>query len=205
MPNTSSARRTLLLGLSSAALMAGCGGIPLRSLPRLARLSKQLLDADPAEFGIAVQLDVRMAPPPQAHPWLLLKLTPRKAGSFDPVDARLPLRAGPPSGGLQGLDPAPRGRRWLVYSLPPETQAELRRVQAQIRQARPSPGEDRGGSLSIGIEQNDLATAMADPALVNTSWQTWVQTHRSEGFFMLWEGTPAQLLAQARTAPPTPR
>ena len=84
-----------------------------------------------------------------------------------------------------------RGRRWLVYSLPPATQAELLRVQTMVRQAQAQPGYQRGGTLSLGVEQKELA--VNDPALAHTRWSTWMQVRRSEGFFEVWNGTTAQV------------
>ncbi|MBE0586725.1 MAG: hypothetical protein IH617_01625, partial [Hydrogenophaga sp.] len=42
--------------LALSAALVGCGGIPLRSLPRLVHLSESLLEAHPAEFMVALQV-----------------------------------------------------------------------------------------------------------------------------------------------------
>ena len=189
-------RRSLLL--STAALLTACGGIPLSAIPRLTQLSGQLLEANPAHFMVAVQADARIAPPPGAAPQLLIQLKPKVAGAFEPVDRKLPLTLTTSSVATLGLDAPGPGRRWLVYSLPPATQAELQRVQATVKQAQAQPGYQRGGSLSIGIEQKDLA--MTDPALDHTRWSTWIQVRQSEGFFEMWDGTPAQIRKMAADA-----
>ena len=189
-------RRSLLL--SAAALLTACGGIPLSAIPRLTQLSGQLLEANPAHFMVAVQADARIVPQPGAAPQLLIQLKPKVAGAFEPVDRKLPLTLTTSSVATLGLDAPGTGRRWLVYSLPPATQAELQRVQAAVRQAQAQPGYQRGGSLSIGIEQKDLA--MTDPALDHTRWSTWVQVRQSEGFFEMWNGTPAQIRKMAADA-----
>lgn len=186
------------LGASALLALGACGGIPLRTLPRLAQLSGQLLDADPAEVIMALQVDARLAPPPGAMAWLQVRLTPHQPAAFTPVDARLPLAMSQHAGAVSGLDPAPRGRRWLIYSLPEPTQAELRRVQATIRQAQQRPGNQGGGTLALGIEQQDLAHV--PPDLAHTPWQTWMQVGRADGFFLLWEGTPDKLLKAAEAA-----
>ncbi|UJW79220.1 hypothetical protein [Hydrogenophaga sp. SL48] len=182
-------RRSLVLAAGAA--LAGCGGIPLRSLPRLAQLSGQMLDANPAHFMVALQVDARLTPPAGAVPYLLLKLTPKVAGAFEPVDKKLPLAMTTTGGATLGLDAPGPGRRWLVYSLPPATQAELRRIQATVRLAQAQPGYQHGGSLAMGVEQNDLA--VADPALARTKWSTWMQIQQSEGFFEVWNGTPEDI------------
>lgn len=189
-------RRCLLL--SAVALLTACGGIPLSAIPRLSQLSGQLLEANPAHFMVAVQVDARTVPPPGAAPQLLIQLKPKVAGAFEAVDKKLPLTLTTSSVATSGLDAPGTGRRWLVYSLPPATQAELLRVQAMVKQAQAQPGYQRGGSLSIGIEQKDLV--MNDPALDHTRWSTWVQVKQSEGFFEMWNGTPAQIRKLAADA-----
>lgn len=171
--------------------LAGCSGVPLRSLPRLVQLSESLLEANPAEFMVALQVDARLVPPPGAVPRLLVKLTPRDPGAFDPIDKKLPLQLAVASSATLGLKAPPAGRRWLLYSMPPDTQAELRRVQTLVRQAQAAPEKNRGGSLSVGVEQHSLAAS--DPALSRTRWDTWLQVRQSEGFFEVWSGTPEQL------------
>ena len=189
-PLPSLTRRSLVLAAGAA--LAACGGIPLRSLPRLMQLSGQMLDANPAHFMVALQVDARLTPPAGAVPYLLLKLTPKVAGAFEPVDKKLPLAMSSTGGATLGLDAPGPGRRWLVYSLPPATQAELQKVQAMVKLAQAQPGYQRGGSLAMGVEQNDLA--VTDPALARTRWSTWMQVKQSEGFFEVWNGTPEEIM-----------
>lgn len=188
-------RRSLLL--SAVAALAACGGIPLTSLPRLAQLSGQLLEADPAQFMVALQIDARVVPPAAAVPQLHIQLKPKVEGAFAPVDKKLPLAMTTATSGTLGLDAPGPGRRWLVYSLPPATQVELQRVQTMVRQAQAQPGYQRGGTLALGVEQNDLA--VTDPALAGTKWSTWMQVRRSDGFFEVWNGTPAEIRRLAET------
>jgi hypothetical protein len=187
-------QRRHLLWASLAALTA-CGGVPLRSIPRLMSLSGTLLDANPAEFLVALQVDARIAPPATAVPLLSIQLTPKVVGAFEPVDKKLPLQLAAPSTAATGLQPAPAGRRWLVYGLPPATQAELSRIQNMVRHAQAQPGYQKGGQLSLGIEQTELA--LTNPQLANTRWATWLQVKKVEGYFEIWSGTPAQILALA--------
>lgn len=171
--------------------LAGCSGVPIRSLPRLMQMQSDVLDMQPAEFMVALQVDQRLVPPAGAVPLLLIKVVPRATGAFEPVDKKLPLQLAVASQSTLGLDAPPAGRRWLIYSLPAATQAELRRIQGLIRQARALPNNRGSGSLSVGVEQDSLA--VTEPALVNTRWETWLQTKQRDGFFEIWTGTPAQL------------
>lgn len=192
--------KRVLFSFALCAALAGCGGVPLRALPRLAQLSSSLLVASPAEFMVALQVDARLTPPPGAVPLLVLKLTPKVAGAFEPIDKKLPMQLAVVSGATLGLGTPATGRRWLIYSLPPATQAELQRVQTTVRQAQAAPGYQRGGNLAMGVEQDSLVTT--DPTLARTRWDTWLQVKRSEGFFEVWSGTLAELQKLSARNPP---
>ena len=182
-------------------LLGACGGVPLRSVPRLLQLQGQLLEADPAEFMVALQVDARLTPPPGAVPLLVIKLTPREPGAFTAIDKKLPLQLAVASGATLGLESPPAGRRWLLYSMPAATQSELRHVQDTIRRAKAAAQGSAAGSLSVGVEQESMAAAVTDPALANTRWDTWLQTRQSDGFFEAWSGTPAQMKKMAAKNP----
>jgi hypothetical protein len=187
----------MLFWIALACFVVSCGGIPLRSLPRLAKLPEQLLDADPSEFMLAVQVDARMTPPAGAVPTLQIAIKPATAGTFDPVDKNLPMRFSIASSNSLGLATPPANRRWLIYSLPPESQAELQRLQVFFRDRKAKGGGNSGGSLSVGIRQEGMA--VQDPALAQTKWETWLQTRKQEGFFELWSGTIADLRKASKT------
>jgi hypothetical protein len=179
-----------------AATLAGCGGIPLRSMPQLMALPGRLLDANPAEFMLAIQADARMTPPPGAVPVLHLAIRPREAGAFEPVELALPMRLAVSSDNADGLARVPAQRRWFLYSFPPESQAELVRVRDQFKRVQEQQKGKGGGSVSIGIAQEGVAAR--DPALADTRWESWLRTSRKDGFFELWSGTVAELLNQAK-------
>lgn len=170
--------------------LTACGGVPLRSVPRLLQLQSQLLEANPAEFMVALQVDVRLTPPPGAAPMLVIKVTPREPGAFQAIDKKLALQLAVASGATLGLESPPAGRRWLIYSLPVATQTELRQIQDTIKRAKAGA---QSGSLSLGVEQDSMAAAVTEPVLANTRWDTWLQTRKSDGFFEAWSGTPAQM------------
>ena len=197
---TNSFMKRLLVSLivfGACLAITACTGVPLRSVPRLMQLNQQLMDANPAEFMVALQVDARMVPPLGAVPLLQLKITPREAGTFEVIDKKLPLQLEVASISTQGLDAPGSGRRWLIYSLPAASQAELKQIQAFIKTARASQ-QPKGGSLSVGVEQDSLI--VRDPSLSNTRWETWLQTAQREGFYEVWSGTPAQLLKMTADA-----
>jgi hypothetical protein len=187
-----------LLLCATLAAMTACGGIPLRSLPRLMQMQNELLDMSPAEFMVALQVDARLVPPAGAVPLLVIKLEPRQPGAFEAVDKKLPLQVSVASVATLGLAAPPAGRRWLIYSMPPATQAEMQRIQGVMLRAKAMPNNQGGGSLGVGVAQDSLA--VTEPALANTRWDTWLQTKQRDGFFEAWVGTPAQIQAMAGKA-----
>jgi len=174
-------------------------GVPLRSLPRLMQLPKELLDANPGELMVALQVDARMTPPAGAVPLLSIKLAPREPGGFEPIDKQLPMQVSVATSSTLGLEAPGAGRRWLLYSLPAATQLELARIQGVMQRARAESQGKVGGTLSVGVAQDSLA--VTDPALAHTRWETWLQTRRRDGFFEVWSGTPAQLQKSAAAKP----
>ena len=173
-------RRTITL-LSVTALLSACMGIPLTSVPRLLKLPDQLLTLNPAEFKVAVQLDDRMSPPAGSSPTLDISIHPKNPGDYAPVDRKIPMQLSVSNGVALGLDRADSGRRWLLYSFPASSQAELAAIQTQF---------------TVGISQDSMV--LPDNKLDGTRWETWLQTEAKDGFFELWSGTVAQIKAQAK-------
>ena len=171
-------------GLLLGSALPGCGGVPLKALPRLMQMPNQLLGANPDEFRVALQVDARLAPPAGAAPLLTVQLRPKDPAAFAAIDQKLPMQLTVTSAAAQGLDAPPNGRRWLIYSLPPASQAELRRVQSLVLEAKARPGYQGGGTLGLGVEQD---------ALARTRWETWVQVSRADGFLEVWSGTPEEI------------
>lgn len=180
-----------LLGLLNA-----CGGIPLRSLPKLVSLQDDLLKANPAEFMVAIQADARMVPPTDAAPILLLTIKPSQLNAFEIIDRKIPMQFTVTSAKTLGLAAPSGDRRWLIYQLPGQSQAELLSIQNSFKRIQAQARGKGGGSISVGIAQEGVAAR--NPLLANTRWESWIQTSRQEGFYELWSGTVAELLKQAK-------
>ncbi len=190
--------RTALILLCGLLTLAACGGIPLHSLPRLMKLQSELLAANPSEFMLAIEVDARLTPPAGAAPILQIDVRPAEIGSFEPIVRKLPMRFSMATANSLGLATPSAHRRWLIYSLPPESQAELARIQAFFRHRGSDTSNKKGGTLSVGIAQEGVATN--DPALAATRWESWLQVSHREGFFELWSGSVQELLQQAKAA-----
>ncbi len=191
----------LLFAVSFLAMLLGCMGIPLRSLPRLVKLPDQLLTLNPADFMLAIQTDTRMLPPTGAVPTLDVTIRPKNVGDYAAVDKKIPMQLSVSNGVSLGLDSAPAGRRWLVYSFPVASQTELAALQTtfkRIKAENDAKGSKGGGNLTVGIAQQNVATA--DVTLDYTRWESWLQTSAKDGFFELWSGTVKDIKAQAKAA-----
>ena len=191
---------TFILVACLIALLSACSGIPIRSIPRLAKLlTGELLTINPAEFKLAIQADSRMVPPVGGVPTLNIVIAPKNAGDFEAVDKKIPLQLSVSSGAHFGLDAAPAGRRWLVYSFPATSQAELAGIQTtfkRIKADNDAKGKKGGGTFSVGIADENIA--MPDSALNNTRWETWLQTTSKDGFYEVWSGTVGDVKAKAK-------
>ena len=197
---------SVVIGVLTCILLSACSGVPLKSIPRLLDLNSKLLDAKPREFMVAIQLDARMALPSEGTPVMEVMVEPTVPGAFEIINKKLPLRlngTGADTNTLPrtlGLEDASKGRRWLVYSLTTESQAELQRTQTTIKRLMQDkkdgngPGKG-GGRVSVGIAQESIPPR--DPAFANIRWESWLQTRQSEGFFEFWSGTVGLLLKQA--------
>jgi hypothetical protein len=185
------------MGVVLSALLAACAGVPLTSVPRLIALQGELMNADPAQFMLAIQTDVRMVPAPGAVPTLNIEIRPREAGAFEALERKLPMLLNLASAPA-GLPRAGAGRRWMIYSLSPESASELARIQTYFKRLQGQRGGSSGGSLGVGIAQDGVAAD--DPSFARTEWQSWLQTSAAAGFFELWSGTIGQLKDQARAS-----
>lgn len=184
---------------SLIATLTSCSGIPVRAMPRLAKLlGGDLININPAEFKLAIQTDSRMKPPAGSAPTLNIAITPKHPSDFEKVDSKIPMQLSIVSGGYFGLEALNAGRQWLVYSFPAASQAELAAIQKTFKRIKAEnevTGKKAGGNLSLGIADENIATP--DPALNNTRWETWLQTNNKDGFYEVWNGTVADVKAKA--------
>lgn len=181
---TRSARRRALVVAAGAVALAGCAGVPLRTVARLRTVRPDdLLAADARDFGVALELDARVGIASGRAPIVDLALRPVDEGAFRPLVLVLECVVDPAAPRELGLRPARPGRHWLVYRLAEDSARDLAVAQATIRDAR-----DRKlrGTLSVGV-RNDWV-AEVHPVAVGSEASTWVRMKRSEGYFELWSG-----------------
>jgi hypothetical protein len=65
-----------------AAALIACGGIPIRSMPRLLSLQEEIITLNPSDFILAIQVDQRLAPQKNASPTLELTIRPTEPSAF---------------------------------------------------------------------------------------------------------------------------
>lgn len=189
--------RVMAVAFGVAMAVAACSGVPLRSIPQLVQLPKLMLDAQPNELRVALQVDKALVPPPGAVPVLVLKMEPKDTAnsSWQRVDRRWPLQLEVRETAPLGLPAVAADRRWLIYSLGSTAQAELRQIQDQIKAAQRDPSKRSGGTISVGVEQSSLATD--DPKLLKSKWNTYIQVSVNKGYLEIWNGTLEDLKRSA--------
>lgn len=196
-------RRTLLQALALGALpwrsVPAQAGIPASSLSRLIRLQDALADLDPGQLALAVLLDARIEPGPQAVPVLTLRVHPLSPGGFLPIDERLEMTRFSPATLPAGLEAAAGQLRWLLFVLDAPAQARFRRAQGRMRElaAEHRHGSEAQANLSIGPQ----ALLPHDPGLAQSHWETWLRSDRREGFYPVWTGTVQELAEESRALP----
>ena len=173
-------------------LLTACGGIPIRSIPRLLSLQQEIVDANPAEFMLAIQVDQSLLTPNDAEPLLLITIRPAGSAAFTPVDEKLPMYFNIADVNSLGLPTPPIGRKWLIYGLTRESQTRLSGLQTYFESLK---AQKFTGNIGIGIAQENVA--VRDLELADTEWQSWIRTSRQTGFFEIWSGTVAELLNAA--------
>jgi hypothetical protein len=169
---------------AGAVALAGCAGVPLRTVARLRTIRPHdLLAADAREFGVALELDARVKTASGRAPVVDLALRPVDDGAFRALVLVLDCVVEPAAPRELGLRAARPGGHWLVYRLADDSARDLAIAQATIRDAR-----DRKlrGTLSVGVRNDWIAEV--HPIAVGSEASTWVRMKRSEGYFELWSG-----------------
>ena len=181
---TRSTRRRALVATAGAVALAGCAGVPLRTVARLRTVRPDdLLAADAREFGVALELDARVKSASGRAPVVDMALRPIDEGVFRALVLVLECVVDTAAPHELGLRAARPGRHWLVYRLAEDSARDLAVAQATIRDAR-----DRKlrGTLSVGVRNDWIAEV--HPIAVGSEASTWVRMKRTEGYFELWSG-----------------
>lgn len=186
--------------LLAAGLLVACAGVPLSTMGYLATRGGQALEGDPAGFAVAIQHDARMPLAAEAAPELQIRIAPKEAGAFPVIDERMRMRQVALEPVALGLPAADSGMRWRVYVLKPEQVERMRAVQLEFRTRREAPGGKAGGSLSIGVGIESLASGANPPDGLRL--ESWLRLLREDGFRKLWSGSVGDLHAAARARQP---
>ncbi len=172
-------------------LFIACGGVPLKSIPKLFSVPEQLLNSDPAEFALAIGVDENIQIDSNAVPYLDVGIKPAEEGTFEPINLSLTMKLSELSSEQLSFN-ADKNYRWLLYQLTDDSAEQLREIQNFFKERKK---REEGGELSIGIKQHNIA--VDDPNLEKYSWVSWVRFSHQQSFFKLWEGTLGELKAVA--------
>ncbi len=177
--------------------LAGCMGVPIRSLPHLMSLQTEIMTANPAEMMFAVQTDATVPFPRDGAPVLILIAAPVTKDAFATLRAELPMQQMTSSNAAAlGLPTQRTGQQVRVYGFSPEAQAKIAQVRKEFTQLREQAKGKGGGTLSVGMSQEGLLTDGAQ--FERAQWESWLQMTKAKGFFALWSGTMADLRKQAK-------
>lgn len=181
--NAEATNRRRWIAVAGAAL-AGCAGVPLATMARLATLRPDdLLAADPRQVSVALDVDARVKPAAGRAPVVDLALEPVDPAAFAPLELALPSEPDPtPVRDLGLAAPAP-GRHWLVYRLTEPAARDLALAQATMRRAREAKHK---GRLSLEVRNDWIAEFY--PVARGSAASTWLRLARADGYFELWSG-----------------
>lgn len=187
-PAFAARRRALASAAGATALLAaGCAGVPIATVAKLAAFRPEtLLDADPAELRAALGADAKLRPRTGQAPQLTLAVRPAESGTFPPLDRSIALHVDDGDAVRLGLAPARPGRQWLLYRLDAQGVAALREVQELMRAARNAKPKPHRGSLTVNVRLEGVGGVA--PELRDTRLETWLRVTTADGFFKLWEG-----------------
>jgi hypothetical protein len=178
------AHRAGALVLFAALALAGCAGVPLGTMARLAAKGPDyFVDAKPAEMRVALDVDARMKSAAIKAPVLKVVLKTEGGEPGSGIVRDIPLVRDAADATLLRLPPPQAGHVWLVYGLDAAGARQMSEIQQRLRDLRAAKQK---GSLGVGVEVDGLAEAF--PQFATTELATWMQVADRDGFYKLWSG-----------------
>jgi len=144
--------RSLMLG--ACLVCAGCGSVPLTSVPQLSRIDPGT--TDPAALRLALRLPVALRPQPGG---VALQVTLRIEGEPEAVED-FALVAVQDEADLAGLPATSSGFASHAFRLEPAGSARLEQLRHRVATARAAR---RKGSLTIGVRATAFCRASSAP------------------------------------------
>jgi hypothetical protein len=177
------------VAFASLLLLAGCLSMPVSTLWKLRSFGiDEFLALDPADVRAAVRTDARAN-----FAEVILNVTTEWQGGGR---QHYQIRLRPDPRGDARLEPAPTGRRWLVFALDPAGAAAMRELQRSLAADR-----QRRGQIAIGIEPREATVpdeiARALPVRVD------LLLDRRDGYFTMIRETAVDTSQRRNDNPPT--
>lgn len=173
---------------------AACSSVPLSTMVKLAMNPEaRLLESDPAEIAVALDLDARASLLAGAVPTLEFSMKPKYEGAYPPIEEKFKMVRSELGASRFGLEPVSAGRRWTVFVLSPAAVERMMAHQATFKALRNSAKNDqrRGGTVGVGVGLQGVGAS--SPEQDNMRMVAWLRTSAKEGALKLWSGTPAEL------------
>ncbi|MFO1414947.1 MAG: hypothetical protein U1F10_13755 [Burkholderiales bacterium] len=180
-------RQTLHRRLALAVLalaLAGCAGVPVTTMARLATKGPDyLLDAQPLELRVALDVDERIKAAATQSPVLVVVLRSADRDAPPVLERNIPLAVDTAPSARQGLPAAGAHRGWLVWRVDPAGARQFAEVQQRLRDMRAAKEK---GSLGLGVKLDGLAQAF--PQFMSTEVATWMLIRPEDGYYKMWSG-----------------
>jgi hypothetical protein len=176
-----------LFAALSILLMAGCAGVPLLTIAKMATLNPQdVIMGDASQYMIAFDVSSAVKTKSEHVPSIMIESRPNVAGDFPIFERALAFEEVKAGVAIPNLKPASSGRKWIVYRLSPtgrEGHADFLRY---VESVKNRPNKLGGVSLNMAIPLDFLAEIM--PRTNDDHVEALVQLKASSGFIKLWSG-----------------
>lgn len=182
------------IGLAAGALaLSACAGVPVATVARLATKGPDyLLDAQPLDIRVALDVDERIKSVATQPPILLVVLKTGDADAPPVLERNIPLATDAVAADMQGLPAAGAQRNWLVWRVDPAGARQFSEVQQRLRDMRAAKQK---GSLGLGVKLDGIAEAF--PQYKSSETAVWMLIRPADGYYKMWSGRIADAAKRA--------
>jgi hypothetical protein len=181
-----------LIAAIALPLFAGCAGVPLLTMAKMAMLNPQdVIMGDASQYMIAFDVSSTVKAQPEKLPFIAIDMRPNVAGDFPVFERTLAFEEIGVGVAIPSLKPAKAGRKWIVYRLSQsgrEGHAEFLRF---IEREKNRPIKLGGAQLDVSISLDFLADII--PRTDDNRVEAFLQLKSVDGFTKLWSGNASTI------------
>jgi hypothetical protein len=194
--NTEIRRYLLGIVVLACGALAGCSGVPLWTMARMATINPgDIITGDASQYVLAVNVDagVNANLTSTDVPRIDIESFTNVPGDWAPFSGVLEFERVQEAPASLGLAAPTQGRRWIIYRLSAAGKAKHAAFLQYIDEFRKRPNPKGGGRMQFGLELDFAATILRESKDQNVD--LWLRLKTRDGFFRLWSGN-AQSLAR---------